>query len=68
MVPAERSSRAPTLAAYLQLGPLNWGPLEAEGDLRYRVLAGPAAVQLAHLPQHATLALTYRSDSQPSSA
>ncbi len=53
---------APTPAAYLQLGPLNWGPLEAVGDLRYRVLAGPAAVQLAHLPQHATLALTYRSD------
>jgi hypothetical protein len=52
---------APESAAYAQLGARNWGPLDEDGDVRYRVLTGPAELQLAHLPPAATLAITYRS-------
>jgi hypothetical protein len=50
-----------TPAAYVQLGALNWGPLTAADATRYRVLTGPAAVQVAHAPDDAVLAITYRS-------
>src|ERR1700750_991843 len=48
---------------YLELGPLNWGPLSKEDDVQYRMLGtGPADLFLLHTQNGAQVLIEYRSD------
>lgn len=46
---------------YLELGPLNWGPLMQEEGARWRTLGeGAAVIRLNHVAQDAAITITYR--------
>jgi hypothetical protein len=54
---------ADELQPYLELGPLNWGPLVEENGIRYRSIgAAPAELLLRHVKRGARILIEYQSD------
>jgi hypothetical protein len=52
-----------TAQPYLELGPLYWGSLVVDGDLRYRTVGdGPADLLLRHAERGAQVVIEYRSE------